>query len=173
MMAFTETGESVESPLREHAEAVVVIPECALLNQFFNEALPPFVSPPEIDWNTVITEIDSLRLRQFRDARSLFYAQRAAVPKTDAIYPFHNDADSFIACIEALSAVAGTEVPELTLRSDPALIYSWCVAACLRFGNEMRNERSECEAPAKRPRLSKEVGSEALGLLTRLNALLA
>ena len=183
MVAFDSEGNLVEEVAEDHAVESVVLPENQTLDEFFNETAPHVLPTPEICWSTVIDEIDGLRIRQFREARTLFYINRAAVARTDAVYPFHQNDDTFNSCIEALTAVSGIEPPELSLRSDPAIVYSWCVKACLQFGNDLRSERTDGggggggggggESPlAKRPRLSKEASGEALQLLSKLNKLL-
>ena len=188
MISLDETGAQVTDPAPNYAKHVAAIPANSMLDEFFNQKCPSVVPTPEISWSTVIDEIDGLRLRQFREARDLFYASRTVVSKTDAIFPFHEPDDTFNSCIEALTAVSGIDSPELTLRSDPAMVYSWCVKACLQFGNDLRAERTDGESGegsaggggggsggdsvVKRPRLSKEASAEALQLLSKLNHLL-
>jgi hypothetical protein len=179
MVTFDSEGHLIEDVPTDYVVESVVSPENETLDEFFNELAPHVVPTPEVCWSKVIDEIDGLRIRQFREARSLFYINRTAVAKTDAIYPFHEPDDTFNSCIEALTAVSGIEPPELSLRSDPAIVYSWCVKACLQFGSDFRSERTDGgsggsgEAPStKRPRLSKEANAEALQLLSKLNRLL-
>ena len=188
MISLDETGAQVSNSVANYAKHVTAIPANSMLDEFFNQKCPSVVLLPEISWSTVIDEIDGLRLRQFREARALFYASRTVALKTDAIFPFHEPDDTFNSCIEALTAVSGIDSPQLTLRSDPAMVYSWCVKACLQFGNDLRAERLDGgseeggaggggdagggDSVAKRPRLSKEASAEALQLLSKLNHLL-